>query len=140
MPEGQRHYTRKKKVAVVMAAAASSVLAAAQEAGINESTVRYWLKDPELASIRDRTREDMADEFRVAAHLAVARLVALIPTMDARDLTVLASMSTDKSQLLSGGATSRTETRTLTDGWDDHERGALKDAIDAELATREVEA
>jgi hypothetical protein len=47
---------------------------------------------------------------------------------------------TDKSELLTGGATSRTETRTLTDGFDDDERKALHDAIQAELAAREVEA
>ena len=137
MAEGQRRrYTRRTKAAAVSAAVASSVLAVAQETGIPSQTIDYWMHSEEFRNLRDRTREDLADEFKVITHKALERIVALVPTMDARDLTVLASMAADKAQLLSGGATSRTETRTLTDGWDDHERGALKDAIDAELAKR----
>lgn len=136
-----RRYTRKDKVAAVTAAAASSVLAAAQETGIPRTTIAYWLEQPEFVELRQRTREQTAEEFMVIAHLALDRLRSLIPTMDARDLTVLVSMSADKGQLLSGGATSRTETRDLTADLDDHERAALKDAITAELAKRaEVEA
>jgi hypothetical protein len=74
--------------------------------------------------------------MRVLAHMAAERLRRLIPTMDARDLIVLQSMTVDKSQLLSGLATGRTETRIL-DGFSDHERDALHDAIAAELAKRE---
>ncbi len=136
----RRRYTQRKKVETVSAALASSVLAVSQETGIPSQTIDYWMHQPEFGKLRERTREDLADEFRVITHAALQRIVALVPTMDARDLTVLASMAADKSQLLSGHATSRTETRALTEGWDDHERGALKDAIDAELAKREVEA
>jgi hypothetical protein len=136
----KRRYTQKQKASAVTAAAASSVVAAAEATGIPATTIDYWMHKPEFVAIRDRTREDLAEEMRVLAHKATERLVQLIPTMDARDLTVLASMSTDKSELLTGGATARTETRTLTDGFDDDERQALKDAIDAELARREVEA
>jgi transposase-like protein len=135
-----RRYTRKEKVAAVSAAAASSVLAAAQESGIPESTLRYWWSRPEFVELRDRAREDTARDYTVIQHLGLARLVELIPTMDARDLTVLVSMAADKSQLLSGEATQRHETRTLTEGMDDHERDALRDAIQAELGKREVEA
>lgn len=137
----RRRYTKREKVAAVSAAAASSVLAAAEQTGIPESTVRYWWHKPEFAELRDRTREQTASDFAVIQHMGLARLVELIPTMDARDLTVLVSMAVDKGQLLSGGATSRTETRDITADLDDHERAALKDAITAELAKRaEVEA
>lgn len=136
----RRRYTRKEKVAAVSAAAASSVLAAAEQSGIPESTVRYWWHSAQFAELRDRTREQTAEDFAVIQHLGLARLVDLIPSMDARDLTVLVSMAADKSQLLSGGATSRTETRSLTEGFSDHERTALHDAIAAELERREVEA
>jgi hypothetical protein len=125
MPE-RRRYSRKQKVAVVSAAAASSVLAAAQESGVPESTIRYW---PEFASLRDRTREEMADEMKVIAHIATDRLRTLIPTMDARDLTVLTSMAIDKSQLLSGGATGRTEHKDITDSFDDAEWESLKSIL-----------
>jgi putative lipase involved disintegration of autophagic bodies len=128
MPE-RRRYSRKQKVAVVSAAAASSVLAAAQESRVPESTIRYWLEKPEFASLRDRTREEMADEMKVIAHIATDRLRTLIPTMDARDLTVLTSMAIDKSQLLSGGATGRTEHKDITDSFDDAEWESLKSIL-----------
>lgn len=39
----------------------------------------------------------------------------------------------DKLALMRGEATARTETRSLVDGFDDHEKQALRDAIDAQL-------
>lgn len=140
MTEPRRRYTRKTKVAAVQAAAVSSVLAAAEGAGIPESTLRYWLDKPEFAELRDKTREEASKGWEVIQHLALGRLKDLIPEMEPRDLTILAGIAVDKSQLLAGGATSRSEHRDLTDGWDDHERGALHDAIRAELDRREVEA
>lgn len=126
----KRRYTQREKVAVVTAAAASSVLAAAEESGVPESTVRYWLDKPEFAEIRDKTREELGAEFKVVAHKALARLIDLIPTMEPRDLSILAGLAVDKSQLLSGEATSRSEHRDITDTFDDEERAKLRDAID----------
>jgi hypothetical protein len=134
----KRRYTRKEKASAVTAAAASSVVAAAEATGIPATTIDYWMHSPEFVEIRDRTREELADEMRVLAHMATDRLRQLIPSMDARDLIVLDSMAIDKSQLLRGEATARTETRAL-DAFDDHERQALHDAIRAELEGREVE-
>lgn len=120
----------------VTAAAASSVLAAAEQSGIPESTLRYWLDKPEFAELRDKTREEAGKGWEVIQHLALARLRDLIPTMEARDLTILAGLAVDKSQLLTGQATSRHE--TITEGWDDHEKVALREAIRGELDKREV--
>ena len=61
-----------------------------------------------------------------------------IDEFEPRDLSVLWGILTDKAQLLSGAATSRTETRALTDSLADHEKEALADAID-EWLHREVE-
>ena len=136
----KRRYTQRQKVAAVTAAAASSVLAAAQESGIPARTIGYWMEQPEFAEIRQRTREDLAEEFRVLAHKATARLIDLLPSMEARDVAVVASMSTDKSQLLSGGATTRSEHRDITATLDDHERELLRDAIDRIVHPEGVEA
>jgi transposase-like protein len=130
----RRRYTRKQKISAVVAAAASSTLAAAEAQGIPESTLRYWLEKPEFASLREKTREEAADGWKVVLHLAQERIVALIPTMVAEDIMILAGIATDKSQLLSGEPTSR-EAR-VTEGWDDHERMALRDAIRQELVRR----
>ena len=57
-----------------------------------------------------------------------------------RDLVILYGVMTDKSELLTGNATGRTEVVSITEGFDDHERQTLHDAIAAELERREVEA
>lgn len=46
----------------------------------------------------------------------------------------------DKYRLEVGEATTRSESRSLTEDMDDHERAALRDAIDNELARRMAEA
>lgn len=134
MTEPRRRYTRKQKVSAVMAAAASSTLAAAEAADIPRKTLAYWLEQPEFADLRQKTRDEAADGWKVVLHLAQERIVELIPTMRSEDIMVLAGIATDKSQLLSGGPTSRQS--TITEGWDDHEKMALRDAIRDEIAKR----
>lgn len=132
----RRRYTKRQKATAVIAAEMSTAAAAAIATGIPENTIRYWLDDPRFVELRTKTRDDLAEGFSVLAHKAQAQLETLIPTMEARDLTILLGVATDKSQLLSGGATGRTETRSLDDGLADHERKALRDAIDRELESR----
>lgn len=130
MPEPRRKYTRRQKAAAVVAASVDSVTAASEATGIPESTIRYWRDSPRFAELRAKTREDEAAGFKVLIHMAQARLAELIPSMEARDLVILAGVATDKAQLLSGQATGRTETRNLTDALDDHEKELLRDVID----------
>lgn len=119
-----------------MAASASSVLAASEQTGIPRKTIEYWLDKPEFATLRQKSAEDMAEQFRVAAQMALARLIELIPSMKAHDLVVLAGVATEKGQLLAGKATDRVENVSITDGLDDHEKHALKQAIMGELGRR----
>lgn len=132
----RRRYSKAEKVAAIVAAEASSTLAAAEAIGANESTVRYWLDKPEFAKLRENAREAMAEEARVVARLAWQQLGKAVQTgqLEPRDLITAAGMATDKSLLLSGEATARTETRSLTEGMDDHERATLRDLIDGALA------
>jgi hypothetical protein len=118
----RRRYTRTEKVVAIAAAEATSVLAAAEASGVPESTLRYWMDDPKFAPFRDNAREAMAEEARVVARMAWKALAAAIEsgTLDGRDLVMAAGMATDKSQLLNGGATSRSEARDIT--------GSLSDA------------
>lgn len=119
-----------------MNAELSSTLAAAEKTGIPRKTIAYWLERPEFAELRQKTREDAAAGFGVLMHKAQDRLVELVPSMEARDLIVLLGVATDKAQLLSGQATQRTENRDLVEDLKDHEREALREAIDKELASR----
>ena len=130
----RRRYTKRQKAAAVVTAELSSTMAAAEAHHIPESTLRYWLDDPQFANLRAKTREDAAEGFDVLMHMAQGRLRELIPTMEARDLTILLGVATEKAQLLSGQPTSRSETRALTDGLDDHEKAALRKVVDDVLA------
>lgn len=122
-----RRYTKRQKVTAIIAAELSSIPAAAADKGIPESTLRYWLESPKFAELRAKTREDTAEGFAVITSMAMGRLQELIPTMEARDLITLMGVATDKGQLLSGEATSRTESRELLTDFDDHERQAMTD-------------
>jgi transposase-like protein len=134
--EKRRRYSKVEKVAAIVAAEASSTLAAAEESGVPRSTLRYWLDDPKFAEYRHNAREAMAEEARVVARLAWRGLAQAILAgkLEPRDLITAAGMGTDKTQLLSGGATERVEARDLTDDFDDHEKAALRKAIEATRA------
>jgi transposase-like protein len=112
----RRRYTKSEKVAAIVAAAASSTLAASEQTGVPESTLRYWMDDPKFAIYRENAREAMAEEARVVARMAWSALAAAIQSgeLEGRDLVMAAGMATDKSQLLNGAATSRTEARDIT--------------------------
>jgi len=139
MPE-RRRYTKRQKGVVVAIAEMSSVAAAAEKSGVPESTVRYWRDSPEFAEIRAKTKADLAEGWIVVAHLAVDSMIGALQRGEFKpqDLPTLGGIATDKSQLLSGAATERAETRDLTN--DDHERAALRDAIKREIAERHTDA
>jgi hypothetical protein len=129
----RRRYTKREKVAAVLAADASSTLAAAEATGIPESTLRYWLDRPEFANLRENAREGIAEDALMVARLAWKKLGQAIAdgTLEPRDLVIATGMATDKSQLLNGGATARTEARDLT--------GTISDA-ELDAAIREANA
>jgi hypothetical protein len=132
----RRRYTKREKASAVATALASSAQAAAEQTGVPRTTINYWLLDPEFVELRQKTREEMAEGSLVLANLAQAALVAKIQSfqVEPKDLAVIYGIAIDKAQLLSGAATTRTETRALSDGLDDHEKQTLRDVIDGALA------
>ena len=130
----RRRYTRKQKAIAVLAAANATVAAASEQTGVPESTIRYWFDKPEFAELRAKTDQERADGFRLLALAAANRLAELVPTMEPKDLVILMGVATDKAQLVSGGATSRTENRSITDGMDDHERETLREILKEAVA------
>jgi len=137
MPE-HRRYTKRTKLAAVMAAEMGGVVQAQDQTGIPESTIRYWMDQPEFAQVRAKTREDLAEEISTVAHLAWQRVARALASgeMEPRDAIFAAEKATSLQLLMSGEATARTENVSITDGLDDHEKAALGDAIRNELARR----
>ena len=126
MPSPRRRYTKREKVVALLASDASSTLAASQATGVPESTLRYWRDQPEFADIRENAREGMAEDALMVARLAWKKLGQAIADglLEPRDLVIATGMATDKSQLLNGGATARTEARDLTGTFSDAELDA----------------
>src|SRR5450631_665465 len=122
--EARRRYSRKTKASAVIAAEMSSVMAAAENLGIPRKTVEYWFDAPEFAELRQKTRKDMSEETAALAHRVLGVITGKLGEYEPRDLNTLYGILVDKSQLLTGEATSRSETRDITDTLDDHERDA----------------
>jgi hypothetical protein len=127
-----RHYTKREKVTTVLAAEMTSNVAAERATGIPESSIRRWRDDPELAIYIDKTRDVMAEEMSGLAALAVQAIQKALRAgeFQPRDLVILLGVAVEKSLLLSGDATSRTETRDIS--------GSIPD-IDISAAIREAE-
>ena len=135
-----RRYARTTKAQAIIAAELTSVAAAAQATGIPRRTLDYWLERPEFADLRTKTREVMAEGSFVLAQMAQDSLARKIERdeVEPRDLATIYGIAIDKGQLLSGHATSRQETKDITDTLDDTEREALRNAIDEYLKAADV--
>ena len=131
-----RRYSKREKLTAVVAAEMTSQEAASEALGIPRTTIHNWMDDPEMVELRQNARQALAEEMAIVARLATRKLGEAIrrDRLEPRDLILAAGMATDKSQLLSGQATSRTETRELTDTLDDHERARLRELIDQALS------
>ena len=134
----RRGHTAAQKARAIIAAEMTNPASAAAAMGLAERTVYDWVNDPDYQVLRLRARELVADDAIVLAQMATAEIRRKLPTFEPRDLTVLYGVLIDKAQLLSGQATARTETRTLTESLDDHEREALRKIIDEVLAAAEA--
>ena len=105
---------------------------AAREAHIPVSTVHHWRNSPDMAQLRTETREDVAADVWAAFQKGVRRMTVLMDTTE--DLTKVAIASGilyDKMALMTGGPTSRTETRSVTDDLNDDEKRRLRDWVDS---------
>jgi transposase-like protein len=136
-PGKHRRYTARQKASAVTMALISNASAAAEQTGIPERNIRRWQDDPEMAEYAAKTREEIAEEARALGVKVLAEIKDRLKEFDPKDLSILWGILTDKSQLLAGQATSRTETRDITATLDDHEQAALRHAIDEWLSQRE---
>lgn len=115
-------------------AVTEGVTQAERDTGIPKTTIQYWTHDPEFAQLRTTAREVVAEQFWMGIQIGIAQvaqgLAGDAPLRDKADATV---KLLEKYLLLKGEATTRSETRDLTEHLPDHERQALADAVDAWL-------
>jgi hypothetical protein len=129
----KRRYTTKQRAEAIGIAVMEGQTEAGRQTGIPPTTIDRWLDRPECVEMRSRAREEIIADVRAAFLLAVDRTAELLrsPDADLRSAADAMDKLGTRLALLSGEATTRTESRALTEGLDDHERTALRDAIDA---------
>lgn len=111
--------------------------AAARQTGIPENTIRSWMDSPEFVELRERTKEQVADEWWAIVQKGFRRVEKLLDsTDDAQKAATATAIIFDKLALTRGEATSRTETKDITRELDDHESELLGEVVRAELARR----
>jgi hypothetical protein len=92
---------------------------------VPEHVIRRWRNEEELAPYVNAVRLEIIGKATDAADKAwdglITRLDADIDAIPTKELLAIAAEATNKMQLLTGGATSRSETRDVTEGVSDAE-------------------
>lgn len=143
MPERQhRRYSARTKARAVGIAVVEGVTRAEEETGIPKETIHYWTHDPTFAQLRTRARDEFLAEMWAGVQLGVRALIKGLDGDEAplRDKSQAVDVLARNYQLMSGAATSRTETKELTDGLTDDEKDQLRLAIRAAVETSDVPA
>jgi transposase-like protein len=126
----RRTYTKRQKAEIVGQAEVAGVRPASRKAHVPESTIRYWRESEQFAQLRAEKREDVAQDVWAGFQMGVRRIAELMgQTEDMAKVAIATGVLFDKFALMSGEATSRSETRTLIDGMDDHERELLSEVL-----------
>lgn len=119
-----------EKARAVGIAVVSGVTEAGRQTGIPKGTIHDWMTDPAFEQLRTRKKDEVAAEVWAAFQAGVRRAVDLLPlTEDLAKVAMATGVLYDKHALMSGEATSRTESRALTDDLSDDEKLRLRDWI-----------
>lgn len=127
------HYSKAQKAQAVAQAVLNGQHKASEATGIPRSTIRNWFHDPEFAELKERTRDQVADMAWVTVQKAFAAVAEGLndPGASLRDKAVALGVVYDKWALMTGAATSRSESRDLTGTLSDAELiAALRTASD----------
>jgi len=112
----RRRYTKTEKAKAVGQAFATNVEAASEALGIPRTTIIGWTERPEYDVLRQTTRDQLADQLWTTIQIGVEEVAKGLRDPDAplRDKVVAVGVLYDKHALLTGAATSRTESRDIT--------------------------
>lgn len=119
-------------------AVVEGVTEAGRQTGIAKQTIHYWTETPEFGQLRTRAKAEALPEMWAGIQIGARSLIDGF-TSDAplhHKAQAFVALA-ERYGLMSGEATARTETRTLTDGLEDHEKAALRDILDEALRQTE---
>lgn len=99
---------------------------ASRQTGIPENTIYDWLHSDEFKELRDRKKEEVAEEWWAGVQAYQRSIMASMESANLRDKVGAFMVMFNQLMLLRGEATSRYEHRDLTGALDDHELATLK--------------
>ena len=128
----RRHYDARTKARAVGIAVLEGVTQAERETGIPKETIQYWTHDPLFAHLRTRARDEVMVEWWAGLQSGARALIKGMddPDVPVRDKSQAFLALAQNYQLMSGQATSRSESKDLTADLDDHERATLRAVLD----------
>jgi hypothetical protein len=128
----RRRYTAKQRAAAVGIATVEGVTEAERQTGIPKTTIQYWGDKPEFAHLRTTARDKVADEFWIGIQIGLKAVVAGFDgDASVKDKAMALGTIYDRHALLTGMATSRSESRDLTGTMPDADLIAAVDEADA---------
>lgn len=126
-----RRYTAKEKAQAVGIAIVDGQTIAQEVTGIPKTTIDYWLNKPEFVPLRTTARAKVIEDLWVGVQVGLDAVIrAFAEDAPIHQKAEAFKVIAERYVLLNGEATARTETRSLTEGLDDHEKQTLADAID----------
>lgn len=131
----RRRYTAKDKAEAVGIAVVRGQTQASEATGIPLSTIHTWFADPRFEELRNVKREELGAYFLIGIQVALKAVIAGIEDGKLSEKAIALGVLYDKHALLTGQATSRSESRTLTEDMDDNDRKKLRLVLDEALAT-----
>ena len=133
--------TTAEKAAAVGIALAVGVTEAERQTGIPKQSIDYWLNSPAFGHLRTRARAEVATEMWAGVQVGLQAVVEGLrnPEAPLRDKATALGVLYDRYALMVGEATSRTESKALTDDLSPEERQRARDWIVALPATGTTE-
>lgn len=125
----RRRYDARTKAKAVGIAVVEGVTEAERQTDIPKVTIWQWMQKPEYEHLRTNAREVVVEAFWIGIQVGVDEVVkGLRGEAPLNHKADALRTLTEKYALLNGEATARTESRDLTDIFDDHETRAIVDA------------
>ena len=110
----RRKYTARTRAKAVGIAVVEGVTAAERATGIPKQTIDYWMDKPEFGHLRTTAREVVAQQMWIGIQVGVQQLVeGLKGDAPLHHKASAFQALADRFALLTGDATSRTESREL---------------------------
>lgn len=127
---GKKRDLSERSQAMGIALVTGNAREASRQTGVPARTIQEWTNDEQFAQLRARTRDEVASEWWGIAQQGFRRVQELLgSTTDVAKAATATAIITDKMLVIMGEATSRYETRDLTNTFDDHELDLLRAAI-----------